>query len=356
MQKQDVYSLEKDLYRIMNGYYFIYHKGNKYKVIYPTIQDKYEASQYALDYIEQNKFETSWPSQMMIDIWLNRDQIWNAEKQNILDKQEKLLESTKVLLYKEYLQVAKRKLYKSDIQRLNKEINALYTEKTSLDYLTLDYAAESIKNEYLVVRSILNAVSGAHVFDLDHINSRSMQSITSTILQHQLTGKRLREICRSEIWHSYYIDSNNTFDKPSILQNDDQRHLIKLSRMYDSVRSHPEAPSDEIIEDDDALDGWFIDQKEKADRDKKKNDVLNRLGGNKKLGDSGEIFLMAHNVQEAREIEALNDELTLKNKAKTAAIVKQKGSVSWTDLEHVRQEKLKEQGMAGYDKVGEQNK
>ena len=75
MQKQDVYSLEKDLYRIINGYYFISYKGNKYKVIYPSTQDKYEASQYALDYIEQNKFETSWPSQMMIDIWLNRDQI-----------------------------------------------------------------------------------------------------------------------------------------------------------------------------------------------------------------------------------------------------------------------------------------
>ncbi len=355
MQQQDVfnYELEKDLYRIIEGYYYIFYKNEKYKIIYPSTQDKYEAVDHSLQYMSDNKYDLSWPSDQQIEMWLNKDSIWYKDKETHLEKQEKYLDATKVMLYKDYINVSKRKNFKKEIKNIKETINKLLNEKHSLDYLTLQYAAENIKNEYLITKAIVNPINSTYVFDVNHIDNQLMQVMTSLMLKKNLTATRLREIARSDIWHSYYSGGESTFSKPSILQNDDQRNLVKLSKMYDSVRSHPEAPDDNIVEDDDALDGWFIDQREKANKDKKKNDILSRLGGNKKLEDSGELFVMTETDQEAMEIQSLNDEETRKNIRKAESIVQQKKSVSWTDFEHVREEKLKEKGLLGYDKVGE---
>ena len=357
MQQEDVfnYKLEKDLYRIIEGYYYISYNNQRYKVIYPSTQDKYEAVEHGLQYISDNKYDLSWPSDQQIEMWLNKDRIWYKDKADYLEKQEKYLDATKVMLYKEYINVSKRKNFKREIKNIKDTINQLLMDKHSFDYLTLQHAAENIKNEYLITKSIVNPINNTYLFDIQHIDTKLMQAMTSLMLKNNLSATRLREIAKSNIWHSYYSGPESTFINNSILQNDDQRNLVKLSKMYDSVRSHPEAPGDDIIEDDDALDGWFIDQREKSEKDKKKNDILARLGGNKKLGDSGEIFVMAETDAEAREIQSLNDDETRKNVRKAEAITKQKGSVSWTDFEHVRQEKLKEKGLEGYDKVG-QNK
>jgi len=152
------------------------------------------------------------------------------------------------------------------------------------------------------------------------------------------------------LWRSYYTE-HGLFEQPSIYQNDDQRHLVKLTQMYDSVKQHPEAPTEDVIEDDDALDGWFLYQKEKSKQEKTKNQVLDKIGGNSKINKAGEVFVITNDQQEFRTINNLNDPKTKQDIARTRQIAKQKGSVSWTDLDHVIQDKMREDGKAGYDKV-----
>ena len=56
--------------------------------------------------------------------------------------------------------------------------------------------------------------------------------------------------------------------------------LCSFSRMYDSVYKNTECPSDDVIQDDDMLDGWFIQQtKEQEERQKEKlsEDKLSHL-------------------------------------------------------------------------------
>jgi hypothetical protein len=185
---------------------------------------------------------------------------------------------------------------------------------------------------------------------LNNSDYKSVQDLSKIILAKQLTTPDLRAVAKSDLWRSYYTE-HGLFEQPSIYQNDDQRHLVKLTQMYDSVKQHPEAPTEDVIEDDDALDGWFLYQKEKSKQEKTKNQVLDRIGGNSKINKAGEVFVITNDQQEFRTINNLNDPKTKQDIARTRQIAKQKGSVSWTDLDHVIQDKMREDGKAGYDKV-----
>ena len=60
---------------------------------------------------------------------------------------------------------------------------------------------------------------------------------------------------------------------------------------------------------------------------------------------------MSSDKEETGEIYGLNDPLVMRNLKKNLEIAKEKGSVSWTDLESVIDDKLKEQGKLGYQRI-----
>jgi hypothetical protein len=99
---------------------------------------------------------------------------------------------------------------------------------------------------------------------------------------------------------------------------DDQRTLINISRMYDSIYDHAECPSDNIIDDDDMLEGWMIFQKRKNEQLKNQQKVDNL---NPKLKNAQEVFLMADSKESFEEIMSLNSpEAKYKIKEKLAYI------------------------------------
>lgn len=352
MQQQDAHRIEYNLYRILNGYYFIDIEDNTYRVVYPDNNLKYNAQKLYLDLINENKYETHWYSQNQIDFILNQQMIWNKEKQGILDKQEKILETEKIALYQNYTNNDKRKSHKKAINIYNRQIAQMTQEKTSLDYLTLHFFAETIKHEYIIMHCIYDTYYKKKVFAHSDINDsryQTIQNISRQVLAEQLSTHDLRQIAKSDLWQSYYSD--DTFPTCSALQNDDQRHLIRLTKMYDSVKQHPDCPSDDVIQDDDALDGWFLFQKAKSEQDKNKKQIMDRVGGSNNMNKAGELFVMTNDLEEARTIYNLNDPKTKQDLAATKRIAQQKGSVKWTDLDHVIQNKLSEDGKAGYDKV-----
>jgi hypothetical protein len=101
--------------------------------------------------------------------------------------------------------------------------------------------------------------------------------------------------------------------------------------MYDSVYEHPESPNDKIIEDDDCLDGWFIDQRRKNEKIKKENEI-NGMLGNEKIAKAGEVFIVAGSREEADAIHGINSPQSEANRKNRLNLIKEKGVVS-SDLE-----------------------
>ena len=111
----------------------------------------------------------------------------------------------------------------------------------------------------------------------------------------------------------------------------DQSLLCSFSILYDNVYESMECPSEEIINDDDCLDGWFIEQRRKHENEKKQQKVNNLLD-KAKAKNAGEVFLIASNNEDIDTINSLNTNRSNQVKQERMNLLNQKGTVN-SDLE-----------------------
>ena len=333
------YKLNYKLYAILNGYYTISVGGKKYKIVYPSLEVKYKAEELYVEILESGKFDTEYLTDPQVNAILKHYGVWSDEMEERLDFCKKTVEEMKLDLYKQYKDKDKRKEIKKNLENLKNTTEQLLKNKHSLDYLKLDYFANSIKNQYIISQRILHE-NGDNVFDPDYNNLDTplLSKFLKSIEEKTISAQDIREIVKGELWSSYTVQ-DNVFG-PSIEMNDDQRNLLILERMYNNVKQHPECPSDEIINDDDALDGWFLFQKEKRKKEQIKNNVLDKVRG--KVSKHNELYVFTQDPEEAKVIHDMNNLEGKRTIAAVAATTKQKGHVPWQDIPIVRQQLIDE--------------
>tara|TARA_R100001377_G_scaffold59734_1_gene36058 strand:+ start:113 stop:466 length:354 start_codon:yes stop_codon:yes gene_type:complete len=112
-----------------------------------------------------------------------------------------------------------------------------------------------------------------------------------------------------------------------------------------------DCPSEKVIEDDDCLDGWFIVQQRKRDKDKKQQEVDGMIT-NPKIANSQEVFVVARDNEAAQEIYDLNNPLartTIQNRQNT--IGGADGEVSFTKFHDIRQDIAMESHNSARNKI-----
>lgn len=340
--------IESTIYRIITGYYFIIIDNKTYKIVSPALHIKQEAHAVYMSILQQNKFDnTSWLTDKEKYSVLYKNELWNEAKEKELQAFQKRLDDMKIELYLKYLDIPMRKKIKSSLETGKKEINKMMNSKISLDHMTLESYASNIKNEHIIINTAFH-MDDSKVFNKDAIDTDLLELFIKEISENTIDMQTLREIARNDIWKSYWdAAKNNIFPPPAYEWTDEQRLLINLSKMYDSVREHPEAPDDDIINDDDALDGWILFNKRKAEKERKKSKVMDAIGG--KYKNANEIFLVTHSEEESREVYGLNDPETMAQIKTMAVLAQEKGEVQWSDLPHIKADlknKVKQQNNA----------
>jgi hypothetical protein len=138
------------------------------------------------------------------------------------------------------------------------------------------------------------------------------------------------------MWSAGKKDSS-IFGKPSIELSKDQRTLCQFSMMYDNVYESSESPDEDVIKDDDCLDGWFIVQRREYEKNKNKRQ-MEKLLKNSKISNSDEIFLMAKDAHTANKINDMNDVISKGIIKSRDHQIKEKGTLKFTELSDVRQD------------------
>ena len=95
--------------------------------------------------------------------------------------------------------------------------------------------------------------------------------------------------------------------------------------MYDNIQESMECPSDKVIEDDDALDGWFIEQRRKNEREKAVGVIEDSIQ-NDKIKNSQEVIVFADNKTDAKTIHEMNSPNSKVIKKERQEVIKEKGS------------------------------
>jgi hypothetical protein len=326
---------EKLVHRILSGKLIFFLDSNYYELRKSSLDIKMEADFLYSSTYEDNLYNENFWLAEDIDNLLIELNILYYDSKKILQKIEKSLENAKIDLFKNYFDITKRSKIKTRISNLKNDIENIYSKQHSLDFLTLENYCDNIRHEFIISNTLYNK-SNDLVFKKNNIDYVNFNNIISVISKNMIDVTTYKMIARCDYWKNYWSNNKtNVIDSPIRDWSEEQKSLINISCMYDKIYEHPECPQDDIINDDDALDGWMMFQKQKNDLQKKEKGVDSMLSG--KIKNSSEIFLMAGNKDQAEDILGLNAQDSLgiiKTKVDT---VMSKGRVRDGELPDVKQ-------------------
>lgn len=220
--------------------------------------------------------------------------IWDDEKEEEYLDSPKKTDNLKVGIYKNPQDKKLRRSLRQEEEKIIELINIRH----SWDLYTKQGYATFIKNQYILENT---AFLNGRPYDKIHL-------LSSFLSKNTPTDKQIRELARTEPWVTL-------FEMGKRSDNDVGKRLYVYTKMYQNIREHTECPSEDIINDDDALDGWMILQKRKKEKERNLNEIDKKLGKN---ANKSQVFLPASNntegkavfrdIKEVNKINDLNDE------------------------------------------------
>jgi len=278
----------------------------------------------------------------MIDSMRERG-LWSDEEDKKIDGLEKDLERLKVELFQNKNKsdmVRKIRLY---LSAGKSQLNELLTKRGQNFENTCEGLATQAKASKLMRIACFKQEKESWVaYDFEEV---PIDYVIKLYGMQVLSEKSIRELARSEPWRSTWVlresEAFDLFNNKGKQLTPDQRGLLIWSNMYDNIQESMDCPSDDVIEDDDMLDGWMILQKRKRDKERAEKDI-EQSTQNSKIANSDEIFVMAHNKEDANKINETNTFHAQKVKEQRAKVIREKGSTVDLDFQD-QQLKLRQQ-------------
>jgi hypothetical protein len=306
-------------------------KGNLALRIYPPTDDvMYEATyEYNVAYQDALMQGIKTDDEMVLS--LVDMGLWNDKMQEDFEKIPDRIEELKVGLLNYAFRPIECERVRKMLNNCKQEYARLHNIRHSYDYTTCEGAAGLVKWQYIIEHSTRYA--DGRPYEWDEISPMELLSYWQ---DNTLPDSVIRELAKTEPWGSLWsIKKKNgkIFEEPL---SHEQRSLMMWSMTYDIVHESPDCPQDEIIEDDDMLDGWFIVQKRKRLKEKSK-DYAEAMITNKKIAGADEIFVVAKSEREIESINSLNDVRGDIIRKQRLNQVKKQGEVPFVMLQDVQQ-------------------
>lgn len=312
--------------RISAGYY----RYNGLKILSPNKDLIYEGCELYSEIYRKAKENGVLTDDQVLD-FLKDQNLWDDEETKRLEVDiPKYIENCKVELYQATLDTERRETARKYINVAKKELIRIFGIRHSWDHLTCHGVASFAKWQFIIEQC---TQKNGKAYDFSEIDQAK---ILSVINNAQLSESEFRELARNEPWTSIWAARKYgpLFDRPGTELTDDQKRLISLSCLYDNVYGHQDCPSDEVIEDDDMLDGWLILKRRESQKDKNKNEILEKAGKN---ANAEEVFIVTDS-ENANKVYDINDQYTSNIIKSRLHMVEEKGQVNYKDFLDVKQD------------------
>jgi len=328
--------LENILYEILDATYIYYYNDTKYISIPNTLRDKHHSAIIYNQALNDILYEEmlSWEHAKKISEKLG---FWTSKNEAGLKELEQMLDDTKLQLFLNNTNPNTVLQLKKKIKQIRTGINRSNNNKHRLYHATKESYAENIKKEFLVATSLRDENYNI-LYNIDNFINVDHGLIQYIIEKtNHIDLGVIREISRSEPWRSMWVSQKgDVFGKPAVEWTEYQRILCSFSRMYDNVYESPECPPDDVIEDNDMLDGWFIKQKRDREKNKKEKMTDKMFGKHQGKGGNQELFLVANNRNEAQNIYNMNDDQSKSIVKSREQQIKSKGHIDHSELSDVQ--------------------
>lgn len=318
--------------RVMKGQLSYRGSGLSLYIKEPTRDLLHESIEHHQDAYEKAYFQGVMIKEEM-DEFLFENDLYTPFDDKKLEQLKKDHEELKLQAYNSAFNSRALHGIKMLLRANEKEQSAINFKKSRFYHLTCEGVADLARWGWLIERSTFFRSGEPYDWELFSV---------ATILSHyensSISTSDFRAMARSEMWRPVWNLGKKTgdlFDRPANLLTRDQILLCSFSSMYDNVYENPESPGEKIVNDDDCLDGWFINQKRKHEKSEKERQV-DVLLKNSKTKNAGEIFLVAQTPEEIKDIHSLNSANSEQIRVERMSLIKEKGSVSDLDFNDVK--------------------
>ena len=296
----NLYEREYFVSRIRSGYQRVKVNNITIKVLSPTIDTEYEANDIFMEAFDEIRSDGVMTQDEMLE-WMISRELWSEEKDEKIRALEQDIEKLKVNVYKYRNDPKMRESARAYLRAAQKGLAKFQNEKDSFFQNTAEGLAMQEKIMFLFRDS---CYVGSQKLQID--DDMQLMSFYNEYNASLLSETQLRELARTDPWklHWYTKDHTKLFhNEESRSLTNDQKGILIWSNMYDNIQESMDCPNEDVINDDDQLDGWFIVQRRKQAHEKAQAELEDM---NSKLGDADEVFFMANNARRAEEINSLN--------------------------------------------------
>lgn len=317
--------------RILAGVHIINVGGQDIVVKPPTRYQKYLAQ---LEYdraLSDLRFDRYFTKKTIVDTLIAL-KIVPTDIDTKLSKIDSDIEKLKHQLYLNHIDPVKTKIIRKSLKDTRTLQNGLLSARHSLDHLTIEGYAEASRL-YRLFSFCLESLNN------EPINSPEIiEKVVIKINNERVSNENMRELARTEPWRSVWnAHGDSVF---GVDTSEDQKTLILYSKMYDSVNKAHEPPDDKIINDDDMLDGWMIEQRKEYEREQKTKKV--KRGKSVTNLDADEIYLFNQTKQSEKEFikqtEEMNSFEAKLIKGQRSAALKANGTLSEVDMPDIKRD------------------
>jgi len=327
--------------RIRSGCYHVKYRGVKLKVVTPTIEQEFDINQ-----VYEDSFVSSVEKGLMTEKemlgWMIERKLWEEGEEKKIEILKKDIEKCKLGIYEaanDFKLVQRLKVYARAGER---QLEELISKKRKYFSNTCEGIA-NIDRIHAFLR--ICCYNGSDLCDFDTV---PIEYVCSEYFSMTLSESQIREICRNDPWKSLWLMNDtgcySLFSNSDRELSIDQKSVLVWSRMYDNVQESLDCPPDDIINDDDMLDGWFISQRQKREEEKKEKDMDNTL--NPKVANSEEVYIPVNSEKDHKRVNEMNSKTSQMIKKQRAAQIKTQGSVLQHDLKDERMRLTRETNAA----------
>lgn len=332
------YELDKNIQRIISGKLIFFYEDKEYTLLPASPLIKYRSCLLFDSIINDEKYN-NWIREEFLDRYMTSLGVWNSEMEMFLKNAPKQIEELKLSMYNNRFNSKYMNRLRNQLSVIRDRFSKISEVRSNYFAHTLEGYAESLKYEYI----ILNTLYCGEQYAFDNKKSTSISHDTFSgvlreINSHIISTAQYREIARSDLWRSYWgLSNKKVFADAASEWTDEQRALAGYSSMYDSIFDHPEKPQQNVIDDDDLLDGWMILQQRNAEKNKQQQEIVN---SNSKLGKAQEVFVFTDSKEGVEQILDMNSsEAKATIKERSSVIQKQDTNIDHSKLPDV-QEKI----------------
>ena len=224
-------------YQIASGLKFIALEGIRYKIVPPSKEVRLLAEHIYQETLHSLRFDNLITKEKAA-LFLRGIGKWRPSDDESMKKLEKHLEDKKVDLYRALYHSERQDRLRRTIVMAKKSINNALYRKHSLDYMTLDYHANTTKKKFITAMCLRDG-------DNDPIyTEQTFGKADSTILENVLTAldadiitiDEFRELARSDPWRTMWnLGKESCISSSPLEWTDDQKTLVTFAKMYDNA-------------------------------------------------------------------------------------------------------------------------